>query len=147
VRLELQRREALTDVTGVVGGRIVMTALKNKLAPFRAHELTLVYGQGLVGVGAAMTGRARPPRPTWARFRLGLTSTDIYVALRIASMIYAFSVLVDLLRQAKHRNPNWSLRRAVRSRYGYFATPLELLRGLLGVSRVHPLERFLRIRE
>jgi len=50
--------------------------------------------------------------------------------------------LVATLRNAKRRNPDWSIRSAVRKRGGHLALPLEMLHAVLGKRRVHQLERF-----
>jgi hypothetical protein len=53
--------------------------------------------------------------------------------------------LVASLRDAKRRDPSWSMRSAVRKRGGHLALPLEVLHSMLGKRRVHQLERFFKL--
>jgi hypothetical protein len=66
--------------------------------------------------------------------------------LAVSPRLYCRSVplvaLVGIVRDAKRRNPKWSLRSAVRRRGGNLALPLEVLHSALGKRRVHQLERF-----
>jgi hypothetical protein len=59
----------------------------------------------------------------------------------------ALAALVANLRDAKRRDPTWSVRSAVRRRAGNLAWPLEALHAVLGTRRVHQLERFLKLRD
>jgi hypothetical protein len=59
----------------------------------------------------------------------------------------ALATLRASLRAAKRRNPTWSIRAAIRRRYGNLALPLEILHAAIGMRRAHQLERFFRLRD
>jgi hypothetical protein len=72
---------------------------------------------------------------------------NLYVLLRIVVLTSGLLLLRNLLRAAKRRNAQWSLRAAGRKRAGDLALPLEAAHHLLGPSRVHGIERALGLRD